>query len=74
MPPGGEAVIRLTGIDLDGDELVATVASLPESGTLYQVGEHISMRCAGKRSYHRVGQHTQRGGMVWTGGLISDIL
>ncbi|CAN0198904.1 unnamed protein product, partial [Scytosiphon promiscuus] len=33
---GGEVVIRLTGYDLDGDELVATISSLPTSGTLHQ--------------------------------------
>ncbi|CAN0035443.1 unnamed protein product, partial [Pylaiella littoralis] len=33
---GGEVVIRLRGYDLDGDDLVATVSSVPESGTLHQ--------------------------------------
>lgn len=33
---GGEVVIRLTGYDLDGDDLVATVLSVPASGTLHQ--------------------------------------
>ncbi|CAM9202769.1 unnamed protein product [Hapterophycus canaliculatus] len=33
---GEEVVIRLTGYDLDGDDLVATISSAPESGTLHQ--------------------------------------
>lgn len=37
VPPGEEAVIRLPGYDLDGDDLVATISSLPSSGTLHQV-------------------------------------
>ena len=35
---GGEVVIRLMGYDLDGDDLVATISSVPDSGTLHQVG------------------------------------
>ena len=37
VSPGGQQVIRLPGYDLDGDELVATITSLPGSGTLHQV-------------------------------------
>lgn len=36
VSPGGQEVIRLPGYDLDGDELVATITSLPSSGTLHQ--------------------------------------
>ncbi|CAN0420785.1 unnamed protein product, partial [Laminaria digitata] len=36
VSPGGQEVIRLPGYDLDGDELVATITSLPGSGTLHQ--------------------------------------
>ncbi|CAM9590523.1 unnamed protein product [Ectocarpus sp. 4 AP-2014] len=39
VSPGGEAVIRLSGYDLDGDDLVATISSLPESGTLHQLSK-----------------------------------
>lgn len=38
---GGEVVIRLMGYDLDGDDLVATISSVPDSGTLHQAS-----RCA----------------------------
>lgn len=37
VPAGGDAVIRLAGFDLDGDELSATVASLPGGGSLKQL-------------------------------------
>ncbi|CAM9619930.1 unnamed protein product, partial [Choristocarpus tenellus] len=42
VPPGGEAVIRLPGYDLDGDELEATITSLPSSGGLYQLSKVFS--------------------------------
>ncbi|CAM9964137.1 unnamed protein product, partial [Discosporangium mesarthrocarpum] len=42
VPVGGEAVIRLRGYDLDGDELVATITSLPASGSLYQLSQVFS--------------------------------
>lgn len=32
-------VITLAGYDTDGDSLVATIVSLPESGILYQVSQ-----------------------------------
>ena len=32
VPPGQDAVVRLTGHDLDGDKLKAHVASVPASG------------------------------------------
>jgi len=37
VEPGGEVVLKLNGLDVDGDKTVATITSLPESGTLYQV-------------------------------------
>lgn len=43
MSAGGEVVIQLRGYDLDGDDLMATISSVPESGTLHQ---------ASRRSHH----------------------
>lgn len=37
VQPGGDAVVRLGGYDLDGDALTATVSGLPVSGTLKQL-------------------------------------
>lgn len=34
---GGEVVISLYGHDIDGDETIATITTLPKSGTLYQL-------------------------------------
>lgn len=39
VSPGKEAVIRLRGYDLDGDDLVATITSTPSSGALHQVSD-----------------------------------
>lgn len=39
VAPGGQAVIRLPGYDLDGDDLVATISSLPGSGALHQASD-----------------------------------
>lgn len=43
VSPGGEAVIRLAGYDLDGDGLVATITSLPGSGTLHQASRYLNV-------------------------------
>lgn len=43
---GGEVVIRLMGYDLDGDDLVATITSVPDSGTLHQVSRRTSQYLA----------------------------
>ena len=37
VPPGQDAVVRLTGHDLDGDKLKAHVASVPASGAIAQL-------------------------------------
>lgn len=40
---GGEVVIRLMGYDLDGDDLVATITAVPDSGTLHQARPQTSV-------------------------------
>ncbi|CAM9381687.1 unnamed protein product, partial [Sphacelaria rigidula] len=42
VSPGSEVVIRLSGYDIDGDDLVATISSLPGSGTLHQLSKVFS--------------------------------
>ncbi|CAM9299509.1 unnamed protein product [Ascophyllum nodosum] len=42
VSPGGEAVIRLPGYDLDGDQLAAGITSLPKTGTLHQLSRIFS--------------------------------
>ena len=40
VPPAGDAVIPLRGYDLDGDNLKATVKTLPENpGSVYQLSK-----------------------------------
>ena len=41
VPPGQDAVVRLTGHDLDGDKLKAHVASVPASGAKSRSGSSV---------------------------------
>jgi hypothetical protein len=42
VEPSGDAVIRLRGYDLDGDQLSFSVTALPSSGSLYQLSQVFS--------------------------------
>jgi hypothetical protein len=42
VEPSGDAVIRLKGYDLDGDQLSFSVTALPSSGSLYQLSQVFS--------------------------------